>query len=211
MIFRKILLLRFGLAFISMYFVFPSALLAGFPPIKPWYQQSVILKTYQQSYDWRTPWEKREISTLTGMAIVVSLDLSTDTSISETNSFKNLFLLTTAEMVADATLIEATRKGNRSPFQAKLVLMDYAANLALLKINDAIFWENLRPVEWSSVKENGPADVKEIFSLKLNSQQKWEFESGKIEQMTVGHRDVSDARFPKVPVAQPYLRPHANQ
>ncbi|GIT72823.1 MAG: hypothetical protein Ct9H300mP28_26370 [Pseudomonadota bacterium] len=36
--------------------------------------------------------------------------------------------MTTAELVANATLIEATRKDFRLPFQAKLMRMDFAAN-----------------------------------------------------------------------------------
>ena len=44
-------------------FLFTSVLQADPPEIKPWFQQAVLLKSYQQSFDWRTPWEKREIRT----------------------------------------------------------------------------------------------------------------------------------------------------
>ena len=47
-------------------FVLPAVLHAKVPDIKPWFQQAVLLKSYQQSYDWLTPWEKREIRTQTG-------------------------------------------------------------------------------------------------------------------------------------------------
>ena len=46
------------------------------PPIKPWFKKAVLLKSYQQSFDWLTPWDKREIRTQSGMALVVDLPLS---------------------------------------------------------------------------------------------------------------------------------------
>ena len=72
---RKIYLLFPFLSFslFSVIIILSSELLAKSPEIKPWFKQAVLLKTYQQSYDWRTPWEKRDIRTQTGMAIVVSL------------------------------------------------------------------------------------------------------------------------------------------
>ncbi|HBD28850.1 MAG TPA: hypothetical protein DC040_06775, partial [Deltaproteobacteria bacterium] len=63
-------------------------------------------------------WEKREIRTQSGMALVVRLPVSVRISVSENGNNNNLYLLTTAEIVSDATLIEVTRKDIRSPFQA---------------------------------------------------------------------------------------------
>ena len=54
----------------------PKDLQAEAPEIKPWFKQAVLLKSYQQSYDWLTPWEKREIRTQTGMALVVSMPVN---------------------------------------------------------------------------------------------------------------------------------------
>ena len=137
---KKHLLFSFmGCSLFGTIFLFTCALQAESPEIKPWFHQAVLLKTYQQSYDWRIPWEKRDIRTQTGMAIVVRLPQSSKSKVSESVYKQTLYLLTTAEMVADATLIEATRKGIRKPFQAKLVVMDYAANLALLQIEKTKF------------------------------------------------------------------------
>ena len=177
-------------------FVLPAVLHAKVPDIKPWFQQAVLLKSYQQSYDWLTPWEKREIRTQTGMALVVRLPEIENSQKAESPFKQSLLLLTTAEMVADATLIEVTRKDIRQPFQAKLVLMDYAANLALLKIENNEFWDKLKPVEWSPVKSTAKPDPNNIYSLKIKSAQEWEMESGKIELMAVGHREVSGAWLP---------------
>ena len=177
-------------------FLFTSVIQADPPEIKPWFQQAVLLKSYQQSFDWRTPWEKREIRTQSGMALVVRLPVSGRISLSKNGNNNNLYLLTTAEIVSDATLIEVTRKDIRSPFQAKLVLMDYAANLALLQINNSIFWRNLRPVKWTHVKSSTDHEAKDIYSLKIKSQDEWTMESGTIDRMAVGHREVRNAWFP---------------
>ena len=166
------------------------------PPIKPWFKKAVLLKSYQQSFDWLTPWDKREIRTQSGMALVVNLPLSKKSETSKKADKKTLYLLTTAEMVADATLIEVTRKDIRQPFQAKLVLMDYAANLALLNIENSKFWDGLNPIKWSPVKNKSKVDAIDVYSFKIKSAHKWEIESGTIQLMTVGHRRVSDAWFP---------------
>ena len=67
------------LLYISVLYLFihilitPLQLKAEPPDINPWFNQAVLLKTYQQSYDWRIPWEKGEITTRTGMGLFVSL------------------------------------------------------------------------------------------------------------------------------------------
>ena len=66
---------------VSLYLFFytlfnPLKLKAEALDINPWYSQAALLKTYQQSYDWRIPWEKGEITTQTGMGLVVRLPQS---------------------------------------------------------------------------------------------------------------------------------------
>ena len=119
----------------------PLHLKAEQPDINSWFKKAVMVKSYQQSYDWRIPWEKGEITTQTGMGLVVSLPKSKISISPETTQNKKLYLMTTAELVANSTLIEATRKDIRLPFQGKLMRMDYAANLALIEINDSKFWK----------------------------------------------------------------------
>ena len=195
MIKKKISFYLLSLSLFGVTFVFPPVLAADSPELDPWFKKAVLIKSYQQSYDWLTPWEKLEIRTQTGMALVVSLN-STKMKNAEADLKQNLFLLTTAEIVADATLIEATRKDMRNPFQAELVLMDYAANLALLKIENSKFWEKLIPVEWSPAKSTAKTAENDIYSLKIKSAQEWEMESGTIKQMAIGHREVSDSWLP---------------
>ncbi len=163
-------------------------------------QKAVILKSYQQSYDWLTPWEKRGIRTQTGMALVVRFPVSENSNLPVTVEKKKFYLLTSAEMVADASLIEVTRKDIRLPFQAKLVLLDYAANLALLKIENNKFWDGLNPIEWSPVKSISKLKTDIIYSLKIKSSQEWDIESGKIQFMEVGHRKITDTWLPVLKV-----------
>ena len=174
----------------------PFQLKAKQPDIKIWFKQAVMIKTYQQSYDWRIPWEKGEITTQTGMGLVVDLPKSPASLLSDNVKSKKLYLLTTAELVANSTLIEATRKDIRLPFQAKLMRMDYAANLALIEINDSKFWKGLIPVEIFPVKSPKNFESKSIYSLNIKSPDEWNFESGTIKRMTVGHRVKSDSWVP---------------
>ena len=75
----------------------PLELKAELPDINPWFSQAVMLKTYQQSYDWRIPWEKGGITTQTGMGLVVSLSQSPKRLSSEKILKTKLYLITTAE------------------------------------------------------------------------------------------------------------------
>ena len=183
--------------YIIIYILFnPLQLKADPPDINPWFSKAVMLKTYQQSYDWRIPWEKGGITTQTGMGLVVSLPQSPKRLSSEKIQKTILYLMTTAELVANATLIEATRKDIRVPFQAKLLRMDYASNLALVEINDVKFWKGLKPIKFYPVKPTKSFESKSIYSLNTKSSDEWDFESGTIEQMAIGHREKSDAWLP---------------
>ena len=201
------MLKKYKLLYVAVLYLFihilitPLQLKAEPPDIKPWFNQAVLLKTYQQSYDWRIPWEKGEITTQTGMGLVVSLPKSPKSLSSETLQSKKLYLMTTAELVANATLIEATRKDIRLPFQAKLMKMDFAANLALIEINDAKFWNELKPLKIFPVKSSVNYESKSIYSLNIKSPDEWDFESGTIERMAVGHREKSDAWIPTLKIS----------
>jgi len=179
----------------------PLQLKAEPPDINPWFKQAVLLKTYQQSYNWRIPWEKGEITTQTGMGLVVSLPKSSVSLSSENLKSKKHYLMTTAELVANATLIEATRKDIRIPFQAKMMRMDFAANLALIEVNNTKFWNQLKPVGIFPVKSFKNDESKSIYSLNIKSPDEWDLESGTIEQMTVGHREISDAWIPTLKIS----------
>ena len=177
---------------------FNSVLKANHPAIKPWFRQAVILNSYQQSYDWLSPWEKRGIRTQTGMALVVSLANLKKEEIALDKYKQNLNLLTTAEMVANSTLIEVTIKGIRQRFRAKILLLDYAANLALLSVDNNEFWKNLRPIEWHPAKSSIGLETNGVNTIKIKSSDEWIIEKGEIENLSVGYREISDAWFPQI-------------
>ena len=52
----------------------PSFLFANKSNVNFWFNKAVLIKSYQQSYDWLNPWEKREIRTKSGMALVVDIN-----------------------------------------------------------------------------------------------------------------------------------------
>ena len=111
----------FYLGYITIYFL-PSLLLANSSNVKHWFNKAVLIKSYKQSYDWLNPWEKRNIKTKIGIGLVV--DINNSKKIFLNKKIKNtLYLLTTAEISYDATLIEVTRKDVLQPFIAKILII----------------------------------------------------------------------------------------
>lgn len=176
----------------------PSLLFANITSTNHWSNKAVLIKSYQQSFDWLNPWEKGEISTKNGMAIVVNTNSSKRKILTDKVKYNSLYLLTTAEIVVDATLIEVTRKDSLKPFTAKIFLIDYAANLALLKIDNFEFWKNLKPVIWENSKPFEKYKSTNIKTLKIKSIEEWHIQNSKLDQMTVGHRKQTNAWFPQM-------------
>jgi hypothetical protein len=94
----------------------------------------VSLRVTHQPVDAATPWNKRTEQTLRGNALVVGGGL----------------LLTTADLVKNATLIEVRKLGRYPDFQALRVLVDYELDLALLSVADPDFWDGLVPLRLST-------------------------------------------------------------
>ena len=75
---KKYIFINIASFYLIIYILFnPLQLKAEIPDINPWFSKAIRLKTYQQSYDWRIPWEKGGITTQTGMGLVISLPQST--------------------------------------------------------------------------------------------------------------------------------------
>ncbi|MBI13203.1 MAG: hypothetical protein QF537_18380 [SAR324 cluster bacterium] len=137
----------------------------------------MLIKTYQQEFDWLNPWNKKDVVTRSGVASVV-----------KTGKGK-LMLLTSADLVANATLIEARRKNASLPSRMHLNRIDHALNLALLESSEKSFFEGLKALEWE-IAEKGEAELPV-----LNPGQKKPFQ-GEITRLTVGHRQVRDTWLP---------------
>ena len=94
----------------------------------------VSLHVTSQPTDMATPWNKRTEQNVRGNALVVGAGL----------------LLTTADLVKNATLIEARKLGRYPDYQAERVRIDYELDLALLSVADPDFWDGLVPMELST-------------------------------------------------------------
>ncbi|SVC53487.1 uncharacterized protein METZ01_LOCUS306341, partial [marine metagenome] len=141
------------------------------------FQHFMLIKTYQQEFDWLNPWNKKDVVTRSGVASVV-----------KTGNGK-LMLLTSADLVANATLIEARRKNASLPSRMHLNRIDHALNLALLESSEKSFFEGLKALEWE-IAEKGEAELPV-----LNPGQKKPLQ-GEITRLTVGHRQVRDTWLP---------------
>ncbi|MBI4083804.1 MAG: hypothetical protein HY423_14465 [Candidatus Lambdaproteobacteria bacterium] len=98
----------------------------------------VMLRITRQTFDPVYPWNKTVERRYLGNALVVEGDL----------------LLTTADMVRGATQLTVRKFGQYPNYRAQVALIDHEVDLALLKVDDAAFWQGLhripiseRPVE----------------------------------------------------------------
>ena len=147
-------------------------------------KQVVLIKSYQQQYDWLAPWNKTAILPHQGVALVI------DTQ----------YLLTTAELVINNTLIEVTKSDSPYPFHAEVVRMDYAANLALLQVLEKEFWQNMEPVEW------GEAEVGTIEIVQRKPPKQWEMVPGTIEKLEMVFRFSSRKHLPMLKIQGTQLK-----
>lgn len=86
-----------------------------------------------QEWAWDEPWRKRAPGTRSGSAVVL----------------ENGRLLTTANVVANATLIELRRGSDQTPWRARTLQVDHLANLALLAPEDGAFFTGLAPIPFA--------------------------------------------------------------
>jgi len=94
----------------------------------------VSVRVTNQAFDQMLPWNKNTERNIRGNAVVV-----------EGNR-----LLTTADLVRNATLLEVRKFGRYPDFIARAVLVDYDLNLALLEVKEPEFWRGLRPLPIAS-------------------------------------------------------------
>ncbi|MDJ0848336.1 MAG: trypsin-like peptidase domain-containing protein [Myxococcota bacterium] len=105
-------------------------LLAGSAAARPGYQDQVVdLLVTSQRFDERRPWAKRPPRSRMGSALVV-----------EGNR-----LLTEAEMIRDATLIQVEKHANARRVPARVVHVDHDVDLALLAVDEPGFFDDLEP------------------------------------------------------------------
>jgi hypothetical protein len=93
-------------------------------------RQVVEISVTYQRHDPRQPWLKGRPYTRSAMAVVID----------------GSRLLTSAQMVSDATLVRAQKFGSPPKVAARVIHVDNEANLALLSVDDPTFFEGLEPV-----------------------------------------------------------------
>jgi hypothetical protein len=90
----------------------------------------VSLSVTGQAFDQLLPWIKATERSVSGNAVVV----------------EGHKLVTTADLVKAANLIEVRKFGRYPDYPARALLVDYEQNLALLTVDDPEFWVGLRPL-----------------------------------------------------------------
>lgn len=124
---------------------------------------TVGLQVTRQEYDPVMPWRKYAEQTGHGTAVVVP----------------GRYLATTAEMVRDATLVQVRTFGRYPDYAARVVHRDYQVNLALLRVGDEAFWEELQPLR--PAPERPPRGPLAVNRWRANGR----FESGSAEIVDV--------------------------
>jgi S1-C subfamily serine protease len=123
-----------------------AILLAGTPAparaaTRQQFENGVVgLSITAQSWDADRPWAKSAPQSRFALGVVLEGKL----------------ILTTAQMVADATLIEVEKLGGSTRVEAHVVRVDQEVDLALLGVDDAKFFSDLQPLPLAAgVPEDG--------------------------------------------------------
>ncbi|MGH9798435.1 MAG: PDZ domain-containing protein, partial [Candidatus Polarisedimenticolia bacterium] len=127
--------------------------------------QVVVLVITTQDYDQFRPWEKKTPETRTVQAVVL----------------EGSRLITTADLVEGATVVLAEKHGSPHREPARIVHVDADANLALLTVDAAGFFGDLKPaVLAGSVPSEGRVDTVRWSSGQL------EVSASRVTRMEVG-------------------------
>jgi PDZ domain len=123
-----------------------------------------------QDYDADRPWVKRSPATRYAQAVVV-------------DGADGPLLLTTAQMVAGATMVAVEREGRPPRSAARVVHQDRELNLALLAVDEPGFFDALLPLRLASVSPSAGT----LHSVRWSNQQ---FESAAVRIKRPGVSEV---------------------
>lgn len=119
------------------------------PPDSPC--QSIIrVNVTQQGYNFHLPWQQRSPVTRTAIGVVI----------------KGPRVLVTSEIMANHRYVEFEKADSGEKSRAELEVVDYEANLALLKPLDTRFLEDMRPLELMNGAVQG--DLLSVWQVKPN-------------------------------------------
>ncbi|HEX7927116.1 MAG TPA: hypothetical protein VF678_05955, partial [bacterium] len=145
-----------------------------------WAQKSesqgiVSIRVTGQSFDPITPWVKQAEQNISGSGLVV----------------EGKRILTTADLVKNANLIEVRKFGRYPDYQARAVLVDYELNLALLEVMAPAFWDGLKTL--SMAAQNNPSGTFNINRWRPNG--RYEQGTGEVVDYVVGSSRFGTAEF----------------
>ena len=109
----------------------------------------ILVNATNQSYDFYRPWSKRPPVQYRGVGVVLPGGR----------------VLTTAEHVANCMYLELEKPGSSEKSSARVEVVDYDCNLALLKADDPAFLAAFKPLD---VGEPKPGDELTIWQLEAN-------------------------------------------
>ncbi len=115
--------------------LFPAGALSGSPPVPEEFVVRIHV-AYQETVP-ASPWRKRREERRSGYGCVIEPGR----------------ILTTADIVKDATLIKVEKRGERLYYRGEVEVIDYDADLALLSVDDDGFFSDLVPVELEEAVE----------------------------------------------------------
>ena len=91
----------------------------------------VKIYTYHSIPDYQSPWSMRGTFNSTGSGCII----------------KGKRILTNAHVVSDQTFIQVRRNGDSRRYEAKVVSVSHAADVALLSVEDPGFFEGVEPLD----------------------------------------------------------------
>ena len=115
----------------------PALSILGADKEAPTMQESIVrLDVTRNNHNFRVPWDKRAQSVSKLGAVIGGNEV-----------------LTTAQGLANHTLVRLQKGGRGRWFNGAVKWVDYQANLAVVGVNDEIFWNDLTPVQFAKADE----------------------------------------------------------
>ena len=156
----------------SFLFTTPPAVFSQDAPEPDWQGSIVTFDITRNSFNFRIPWDKRAQTAAKLGAVIEGNEI-----------------LTTAQGLANRTLVRLQKGGRGKWYNGSVEWVDYQANLAVVAVSDPAFWEGLVPVRFAHANE-----------LKRNLQiVRWR--GGNIERRAAefSRFSVADANFNQAP------------
>lgn len=112
----------------------------GLPDLLP-YDTIVKVFASQTSPNYFLPWQMKATTETTGSGFVVR------------NAQGQLCILTNAHVVSNQTFVSVRRFGSSIKFTAQAVAIGHDSDLAMLSVEDPLFWQGVTPLEFGKMPE----------------------------------------------------------